>query len=68
MILSFGTDKSGQTVQTQISVFTVCYSICSVLTKYPKVCPLFLNFRLITAKNFKFLTAEKFAVITIKLK
>ena len=45
MTLSFRTDRSGQTKQTQIRllpkksslirVFTVCYSICTILTKYP---------------------------------
>ena len=43
-ILSFRTERSGQTVQTQIRllresslirVFTVCYSISTILTKYP---------------------------------
>ena len=28
-----------------IRVFTVCYSICIILIKYPKLCPLCLNFR-----------------------
>ena len=50
MILSFRTDRSGQTVQIQIRllldvmltssliwVFTVCYSICIILTKFQKV-------------------------------
>ena len=50
MILSFRTDRSGQTVQTQIRlllerVFTVCYSICIFLSKYPMICLLCLNFR-----------------------
>ena len=59
MTLNFRTDRSGQTVQTQIRLllrssliraFTVCYSLCTILTKYPKVWPLCLNFRQITAK------------------
>ena len=32
---TFGTDRFGQTVQTQIRVFTVCYSIQTILTKHP---------------------------------
>ena len=49
MILSFRTCRSWQTVQTQTrtgsSPFTVCYSICIFLTKYPKVWSLCLNLR-----------------------
>ena len=46
MIQSFRTDRYGQTVQILIRllleeqlirVFTVCYSICIILMKYPKV-------------------------------
>ena len=51
----FWTDRSGQTVQTQIRllleeqsslirVSTVCYSSCIFFTKYSKVWHLFLNF------------------------
>ena len=46
MILSFRTNGSEQTVQTQhspIRVFTVCYSICIFLTKYPKDWPIYLS-------------------------
>ena len=39
-----------QTRSSLISVSTVCFSICIFLTKYPKVWPLFLNFRFFTAK------------------
>ena len=54
VILNFRTDQSGQTVQTQIRllrVFTVIYSICIILTIYPKILPLCLKIRQITA-NF----------------
>ena len=53
IILNFRTDRSGQTVQTQnslIRVFTICFSICIFLVKYPKVWHLCLNFRLIIAR------------------
>ena len=52
--LSFRKDGSRQTVQTQIRLpleeqsiqgLQVCYSICIILTKYPKVLSLCLNFR-----------------------
>ena len=66
MILIFRTDKSRQTVETQIRlllrVFTVCYSIYIFLTKYLKVWPLFLNFRCITAK---FSGVRKFRNFTV---
>ena len=55
MTLSFRTDRSGQTVQTQIRLLLeeqsdqglhcVCCSICIFLRKYHKVWPLCLNFR-----------------------
>ena len=57
MILSFRTDRSGQTVQTQIrllleqqsdqGITVCCIPFASFRKKYPKVCPLCLNFRLI---------------------
>ena len=61
LTLSFQTDRYGQTVQTQIRlfleqsirVFTVCYSFCSFMTKYPEVWPHFFNFSKITAKFFE---------------
>ena len=66
MILSFQTDRSLQTVQIQIrlllEVFTVCYSICTVLMKCPKVWPLCLNFKKITAK---FSGVQKFTNFTV---
>ena len=57
MFLSFQTDKSGQTVQTQIRllqrsslirVYTVCHSLCIVWTYYSMVEPHSSNFRVIT--------------------
>ena len=54
MTLSFWTDKSRQTVQTQIRLLLeeqsdqglhCFYSICIFSTKYTEVWPLFLNFR-----------------------
>ena len=68
MIQSFQTDRVGQTVQTQIRLLLeeqsdqglhFCYSICIVLTKYPKVWPVCLNFRQIT-ENFS--SIRKFTV------
>ena len=61
MVIIFRTDRSGQTVQTQIRLLLedtsdhhqgihICYSICLVLMKYPKVWHYCLNFRKITAK------------------
>ena len=56
MILSFRTDKPGQTVQTQlrrslIRVYTVCHSVCIIWTHYSMVEPHSSNFRVITT-NF----------------
>ena len=59
IIQSFRTDRSGQTVQTKIRLLPEEQSDQGIhcllfhlhlLTKYPKVWPLFLNFRKITAK------------------
>ena len=54
MILSFRTDRSGQTVQTQITlllirVYTVCNSGCIFWVHYSLVKPSCSNFRVITA-------------------
>ena len=53
---NFRTDRSGQTVQTQISslirVYTVCNSLCIVWMHYSKENPSCLTFRAITA-NFQ---------------
>ena len=58
MILSFRTEKPGQTVQTQIRlllslirVYTVCHSVCIVWTHYSMVEPHSSNFTVITT-NF----------------
>ena len=58
MILSFRTDRPGQTVQTQmrllleqsdlIRVYTVCHSFCIVWTHYSMVERLSSNFKVIT--------------------
>ena len=71
MILSFRTDKSGQTVQTQIRLLLEEQSDrglhCLLFhrhlsTKYPKVCPLCLNFRKIIANFFGVLKFRRFTV------
>ena len=69
MILSLPTDWSGQTVQTQIRlllirVFTVCYFTCIFSTKYPNVCPLCLNFRMITKNFFDIRKFRNFTVVS----
>ena len=56
VVLSFGTDMPGQTVQTQrsslIRVYTVCHSVCIIWTVYSMVVePHSSNFRVITT-NF----------------
>ena len=70
MIQSFRTDSSGQTVQTQIRLLLEeqsdqglhCLQFhCIFLTKYPKVWPLFLNFRQIVAKFF--MASENFGTL-----
>ena len=54
MTLSFWTDGLGKQCRPRsdrssrsslIRVFTVCYSICIFLSKFPKVWPLCFNFR-----------------------
>ena len=56
MFLSFRTDRSGQTVQTQIRllirVYTVCNSLCIFWMHYSKVKPPCSTYRVITA-NFR---------------
>ena len=76
MTLSFQTDRSGQTVQTQIRLLLEeqsdqglhcllfhwhCFEL---LMKYPMVWPFFLNFRLITAK---FSSVRKFRNFTVNM-
>ena len=58
MILSFRTDRSGQTVQTQISlikIYTVCNSFCIFWTHCSTVNRPCSNFRVITANFLGFL-------------
>ena len=71
MILNFRTDKSGQTVQTQIRLLLEEQSDQGLhcllfhlhqLTKYPTVWPLCLNFRQITVK---FSGVRKFRNLTV---
>ena len=55
MFLSFRTDRSGQTVKTQIRllrVYTVCNSLCIFWMHYAKETPSCSTFRVITA-NFR---------------
>ena len=66
MVISFRTDKSGQTVQTQIKVFTVFYSIGIFWTKYPKVWAFCLNYRLITTKLSSVPKFRNFTVLCVK--
>ena len=71
MTLSFRSDKSGQTVQTQIrllleeqsdqGLYCLLFHL-HLLTKYPKRWPLCLNFRYITAK---FSGVQKFRNFTV---
>ena len=67
MFLSFRTDRSGQTVQTQTSslirVYTVCYSVCIVWTHYSMVEPHSSNFRVITTNFLGVRIFRKFTVM-----
>ena len=66
MILSFRTDMSGQTVQTQIRlllrVYTVCHSVCIVRTHNSMVEPHSSNFRVITTNILGVPIFRKFTV------
>ena len=68
MILSFQTDRSWQTVQTQISwsnlirVYTVCNFGCIVWVHYSSVKPSCSNFRMTTAN---FLGVRIFRIFTV---
>ena len=76
MILSFRTDRPGQTVRTQIRlllqeqscrsslirVYTVCHSVCIVWTHYSMVKPHSSNFRVITTNC---LGVRKLRIITV---
>ena len=66
MILSFRTDMPRQTVLTQIRlirVYTVCHSICIVLTHFSMVQPHSSNFRVITTNILGVRIFRKFTVI-----
>ena len=66
MILSFQTDMSGQTVQTQIRllrVYNVCHSVCIVWTYYSMVEPHSSNFRVITTNVWGVRIFKKLTVI-----
>ena len=79
MILSFRTDRPGQTVQTQIRllledslirVYTVCHSVCIVWTHYTMVQPHSSNFRVITTIFLGvpiFRTSNQWKIIFFKL-
>ena len=64
MMLSFRTDRSGQTVQRSslIRVYTVCYSLCIFWTRYSMVEPHYTNFRVITTKFLGVRIFRKFTV------
>ena len=64
MILSFRTDRSEQTVQTQIRVYTVCHSICIIWAPYSMVEPPSSNFRVITTNVLGVRIFRKFTVPT----
>ena len=81
MTLSFWTDMSGQTVQTQIrlllkeqsdqglhdQVYTVCHSVCIVWTHYSMVEPHYSNFRVITTNVLGVRIFRKFTVAILLL-
>ena len=56
IVLSFQTDRSGQTVQTQrsslIRVFTICFSICTFRTNFTFERHLYLNFCVFIKQTF----------------
>ena len=70
MFLSFRTDRSGQTVQTQIRgllirVYTVCHFICIVWTHYSMVEPHSSTFRVMTTNFLGVRIFRKFTVTEI---
>ena len=71
MVLSFWTDRPGQTVQTQRSsliwVYTVCHSVCIVWTHYSMVEPHSSNFRVITTNFLGVRIFRKFTVLVLDL-
>ena len=52
----------GQTVQTQVRVYTVCHSVCIVWTHYSMVEPHSSNFRVITTNILGVRIFRKFTV------
>ena len=71
IILSFRTDRSGKTVQTQsslIRVCTVCLSICIFWAHHFMVKPPGSNFRVITAKFLGVLIFRFFMVIHVMIR
>ena len=67
MILSFRTDRPGQTVQTQIRlllvrVYTVCHSVCIVWTHYSMVEPHSSNLKVIKTNFWGVRIFRKFMV------
>ena len=69
MILSFQTDRSGQTVQTQINlirVYTVCNSGCIFCVHYSLVKPSCSNFRVIAANFWGVRVFRNFTVVFLK--
>ena len=69
IFLSFRTDRSGQTVQTQIRsslirVYTVCNSLCIFWMHYSKETPSCSTFRVITTNVFSVRIFRKFTVCT----
>ena len=68
MILSFRTDRPGQTVQTLIRVYTVCHSVCIVWTHYSMVEPHSSNFRVITTNILGVRIFRKFTVVSAFLR
>ena len=70
IFLSFRTDRSGQTVQTQIRlllirVYTVCHSVCIVWTHSSMVEPPSSNFRVITTNFWGVRIFRKFTVLPL---
>ena len=62
MILSFRTNRPGQTVQTQIRVYIVCHSVCIIWTHCSMVKPHSSNFRVITTNCLGVRIFRKFMV------
>ena len=77
IFLSFWTDRSGQTVQTQIRlllersslirVYTVCHSLCIFWMHYTKEKLSFSTFRVITTNFLSVRIFRKFTVVGMQL-